>query len=327
MKNFKLNVMEQMLNCDRVYNNLEMSKTLRLPMDALAGDPKHQKLSRDYFVKQFDEDTKNFVVSERVIDKVFPSGCDDMDRDIFYKKKVAREYLALPFDSIWIEGEILNNDSGKTAPLLMVHTKDNKYYLIQGVLIQERDNSYYISCLMTNELESEEQFVLGNGVELIHYSCIMGHDKIESGEFDTPEEEEFYCQMHILLELVTKHKKLGYIHYNQGSKIMTPKGVRKVHVNRVVGVCLKEEGVKIINHLNSKYIEFSHQFPCMAHWRYYPNNPEFEGKDQKGNRNQFGRTWVSSSVKGKDKKKKKGQIRYVNQYERQYGKMPPSEVA
>lgn len=324
MKNFKLNAMEQMLHCERVYQNENLSRKLRLPLDTVATE-KSMKLNRDYFVKQFSDETENFIVSNRVIEKVFPEGIEDMDRDHFFKKKVVRDYLALPFGSMWIEGELKEGNKTKTQPLMGVPTKSGGLYLILGVLIHEHENSYYISCLMTNEVPRDEITRGINNLEPIHYSCIINHESVETGVFDTPEEEEFYIQMHVLLELVTKHKKLGYIHNNQSMKMNTPKGVKKVHVNRVIGVCLKEEGVKIINNMNSKFIEFSHQFPCMAHWRYYPNSPEFEGKDIKGNKNQLGRTWVKGCIKGRDKNKKKGQIRYVNEYERIHGKM--DEVA
>ena len=191
--------------------------------------------------------------------------------------------------------------------------------LVFGIFIKEYENYYYISALMNAPTEN------GEGSQYIHYSSMIEHDKIYNNSFDTPEEREWYCNVHHILDTVTKHKKLGYIHYNKGSKLMTPKGVKKVHVNGVVGVCLKEDGIKIINGINCKHIEFSHRFSVMGHWRYYHNDPEFVGYDKKGNKRENGRTWVNCYDKQKDKARKKGQIRFVNEYERTHGKM--DEVA
>jgi hypothetical protein len=47
-------------------------------------------------------------------------------------------------------------------------------------------------------------------------------------------------------------------------------------------------------------MDWTHSWVRRGSWRYFPNKPDFIGKDQSGNRNQKGRTWVNESIVNED---------------------------
>ena len=306
MKEFKLSSLKSILKADVFKANGLMLDKLKLSRSLNEGDQRF----RDRILKEFQkcaEESQKFVVSNNVIKKVMDQPYLDTEtyEMNFNTKKLddstieekSKEYLPLPFSSIWLEGE--------SSALVGIPTDDGGHYFCFGILVKKFSDHYYISA-----------YFWANPTQNVCYNAIFHFSDIENDTFETPTEKEWFARVHHILELVTKHKKLGYIYNNKPSKIQTPKGVKKINVSRVINICLKEEGVKIVSTLKSKHIEFSHEFPAIAHWRYFPNRPDFIGKDPMGNRNQEGRTWVNEAIKGKGKPRIRGQIRHVNEYKR-----------